>query len=228
MNKLVERGWYIKPAPGPRPYEPYPVKKECGINKVSGFSKLMDLYYPTRRVRIISEHVYDDLPYHYIVQPLGTAERLEVSHWDLEPLDALQETRTFVPAGIALPGVRVRKLDTGEVKMIKDPKTVTTLDDSQMKPSEMVELLAEPKKCLLAESMIRPSLLSEVEFGDTDVGAPRPPARYSAPQKLGRAHKKREAEQEEGGEEDDVGEKLDDIEQAQGQLAKSVKKIARK
>jgi hypothetical protein len=190
----------------------------------------MDLYYPTKRVRIISEHVFDKRPYHYVVQPLGTVEKLEVSHWDLEPLDTLQETRTFAPAGIVLPGVRVKQLDTGEIKMIKDPgaTTVIALDNSRMKSDEMVELLAEPRKCLLSESMVRPRLLSEIEFGDKDVGAPVNPARYSAPQKLGRAWKKKEAEQEEGGDDEDVGEKVDDLEQTQGQLTKTIKKLARK
>ena len=132
-------------------FRPYKIGYETAILEQSSLFKTIKTYYPINRVRIISEHVYDNKPYHYIVRVAGTTDEYEVSHWDLDFSKDLIESRTFTLAENVCPGVVVKSLDDGELYMMKEGRKTT----NGLELDGMVEIMVQPDMLILVESMMR-------------------------------------------------------------------------
>lgn len=157
MRHLTDRKWSQRVAAGPRPHRPYKIGQQCSLDRRSDFRKLVEDYYQTDQVIVLSEHAHEDCPYDYVVEPLSSTDKLKVSHWDLWPNSVFVETRVFLPAYLAKPGIMVKLMSNLEVKMIKGdlPNGVLLADGIIIDKNQLVEIMTDPADKRLAESFVR-------------------------------------------------------------------------
>lgn len=195
MRDLTNIQYGCCPADGPVPQYAYADGTQCVLTKQSDFFKLMSDYYPSNRV-VIEQHLGGS---RYMVRPLGTVDDLLVSHWDLVPDIALEES-IFTVASMLNPGT-IFKTMRGARKILKHANPVLeTINGSEVDPEELVVILIPRGKELLAESMIIKQLFEEPVgqvggSGNYEVAYSHGGKKTNV-KKLGRAAKEKEQQQD--------------------------------
>ena len=155
MRKLVERNWNVQPAKGPISFSPYQIGQQCSIMSNSGFYQLMTEYYSGDNAIIVERDLQKAT---YVIEPIGSDDRLTVSHWDLWPLNFFEESRALIPLGLAQPGTMIKLLDNGVLKLVKGPYgkgKMLFADDEVTSSRRLVQIMLPIGQKHLAESLVR-------------------------------------------------------------------------
>ncbi len=125
MNKLVDSHYTLLEPSSESPYRLYSRGDRVRASPAGELANIFVNYYPRSRRFSIIEKVLDN---RYIIHPEGYNDKLNVSHWDLRPVQDLVESKLYAPISCLLPGVSIRSRDNS-IKMVMERRGDRVLCD---------------------------------------------------------------------------------------------------